>query len=161
VIRPATDTDAHEICDLWNPVIRDSVATFNSIEKSPADIHQMIREKARIGHAFVVFEDGDRVLGIATYGQFRAGIGYRHTAEHTIVLHPEAKGRGIGRALMEAICTHARAADFHSLWAGVSGENTAGVAFHTRLGFETIARLPQVGRKYDRWHDLVLMQKRL
>jgi len=161
MIRPARTTDAQAICAIWNPVIRDSIATFNSIEKTPADVITMIRDKIATGYAFLVAEQGDALLGFATYGQFRGGIGYRHTGEHTIILDPAAKGQGLGRALMAGICDHARATGMHSLWAGVSAENTQGVTFHDRLGFDTIARLPQVGRKFERWHDLVLMQKRL
>lgn len=159
MIRPATDQDAAAICAIWNPEIRDTLVTFNSVEKSPGDITGMVAEK---GSGFVVFEGNDaNILGFAFYGQFRGGVGYRHTAEHTIVLESAARGRGVGRALIGAICDHARAAGMHSLIAGVSAGNPDGVAFHARLGFEEIARLPEVGRKFDRWIDLIVMQKML
>jgi len=62
---------------------------------------------------------------------------------------------------MDRLCAHAAAAGKHMIYAGVSGENAAGIAFHTAIGFETMAVLPESGRKFDRWIDLVLMQKRL
>lgn len=155
-IRRATPADADAICAIWNPVIRDSVATFNSIEKSPNDIVQMC-----LGKPTLVTEQAGQIIGFVTYGQFRGGIGYAHTAEHTIHLAPAARGQGAGRALMDAICEHACTAGIHSMWAGISAENSAGVAFHARLGFDHIARLPEVGQKFGRWHDLILMQKRL
>ncbi len=157
MIRPATAQDAEAICAIWNPEIRDTLVTFNSVEKTPTDIHTMRADK---GDGFLVCADqvGD-ILGFAFYGQFRGGIGYRHTAEHTIVLHADARGRGAGRALMDAICEHARGAGFHSIMAGVSAGNPDGVAFHARLGFVQVGHLPQVGRKFDRWIDLILMQK--
>ncbi|MFT6273868.1 MAG: phosphinothricin acetyltransferase [Dinoroseobacter sp.] len=62
---------------------------------------------------------------------------------------------------MEALFAHGRAHDIHSLWAGVSGENPDGKAFHARLGFEEIAILPEVGFKFGRWMDLTLMRKAL
>ncbi len=159
MIRPATPQDAAAICAIWNPEIRDTLITFNSIEKTDADIHDMIGEK---GDGFVVFEGNDaNLLGFAFYGQFRGGVGYRHTCEHTIVLAPAARGRGVGKALMEAICAHAKAAHFHSIFAGVSAANAGAVAFHAALGFEVVGKLPQVGRKFDRWIDLILMQKML
>jgi phosphinothricin acetyltransferase len=62
---------------------------------------------------------------------------------------------------MVAIEDHARGAGMHSIWAGVSGENPTAVGFHKALGFEPAVILPQVGRKFDRWFDLILLQKRL
>ncbi len=81
--------------------------------------------------------------------------------EHTIHVHPETRGRGIGRMLMDAVERHAAAGGAHALFAGVSGENAAGRAFHVRLGYEPVAVLPEVGHKFGRWIDLHLMRKRL
>ena len=77
------------------------------------------------------------------------------------MLAPDARGRGVGRSLMAAIEQHARDMGFHTMWAGVSAGNPDGVVFHERVGYEKVAVLPEVGRKFDQWLDLVLMQKRL
>ena len=156
-VRAATSQDAHAIREIWAPQILDTVVTFNSKPYSTEQVKQMIAERP----CFLVIVDNETLLGFASYSQFRGGIGYAHTMEHTIILAPEASGQGAGRALMQVLMDHARAVDTHVLMAGVCAENTAGVAFHRALGFEQVAVLPEVGRKFDRWMDLVLMQKRL
>ena len=161
MIRPATNDDAQAIADIWNPVIRDTLVTFNAVEKTPAMICDMLKEKAVAGHGMFVAVGPNGVAGFALYGQFRGGVGYAHTAEHTIVLDAAARGMGFGAALMRTLEDHARAAGIHTLWAGVSSGNLDGVGFHARMGFTEIATLPEVGRKFDQWLDLVLMQKRL
>ncbi len=157
IVRAATSDDAAAIAALWNPQILETVVTFNSVPKSVDEVAGMIAQRP----SFLVLELGQKVAGFASYDRFRGGIGYAQTMEHTIILAPDASGRGAGRALMQALMDHARAAAVHTLWAGISAENLAGVAFHRALGFETIAVLREVGRKFDRWMDLVLMQKRL
>lgn len=161
MIREATVEDAEAIAALWSALIRDTAVTFNSVEKTPQDVTALLLEKAEEGLPFLVACPEDRVLGFATYGQFRAGIGYRHTMEHSIMLAAEARGLGLGRGLMTALEDHARARGVHSLWAGVSGENPAGVTFHRHMGFTDLGRLPEVGNKFGRWMDLVLMYKLL
>lgn len=159
MIRDATTTDAPGIAAIWNPVIRDTAITFNSAEKTDADIALMIRDRQKAGHAFLVAEQDGAIAGFATYAQFRGGVGYARTMEHTILLSPRAHGRGLGRALMSALEAHARDAGAISLFAGVSAENPAGRAFHAHLGFTEVAILRRVGHKFGREMDLILMQK--
>lgn len=160
ILRPFAAGDTDAVMNIWNPVIRNTTVTFSSEEKTLDGLAAMIAERRAAGHEFFVAEDGG-LLGFATYGQFRGGNGYVHAMEHTIILAPEARGRGAGRALMAAVEGHARAGGAHTLFAGVSGENAEGVAFHARIGFRTVATIPEVGRKFGRWLDLVLMMKML
>ncbi len=155
IVRPAVDADAQHLMAIQNPAIRDTAVTFNSIERTEADFHRAFRELP----CFLVAEEAGQILGFVSYIPFRRGIGYARTVEHTIVLAEDARGRGVGRVLMSAVEDHARAAGMGSIWAGVSGENPGGVAFHGRLGYETVATLPKVGFKFGRWMDLVLMRK--
>lgn len=160
-LRSARLGDAAAICRIWNPVIRDTLCTFNSAERTEAELRDVLAAKHDLGDAFLVATEGGKVTGFATYGQFRGGVGYAHTVEHTVILSPQARGRGIGRALLGALETHAADRGKHSMIAGVSAANPDGVAFHTAQGYATIATLPQVGFKFGQWLDLVLMQKLL
>ncbi|RVT86987.1 N-acetyltransferase family protein [Rhodobacteraceae bacterium CCMM004] len=157
MIRDARKDDAAAVAALWNPVIRDTAITFNRVERTAGEVADLIAAR----HGFFVAEAEGRITGFAYYGQFRGGIGYAHTMEHTVLVDDAARGTGVGRALMRHLMDHAAARGAHSLFAGVSGENPAGVAFHARLGFEEVAVLRQVGRKFGRWMDLHLMQKHL
>ncbi|ABV92481.1 GCN5-related N-acetyltransferase [Dinoroseobacter shibae DFL 12 = DSM 16493] len=161
MIRPATQDDAAQIAALWSALIRDTTVTFNSHEKTAADITALLADKAAADQPFLVALHAGRVAGFATYGPFRNGPGYARTIEHSILLDTAARGQGLGRGLMSALEDHARTRGMHTLWAGVSGENPAGVTFHRHLGFAEVATLREVGYKFGRWIDLVLMCKRL
>jgi L-amino acid N-acyltransferase len=159
ILRTAEARDAAGVAAIWNPVIRDTAATFTTLEKTPEGLAADFATRAAEGKLFLLAEVAGEILGFATYFQFRNGPGYARTMEHSIILAPAARRRGIGRALMAALEDHVRAGGVHSLWAGVSAENPQGVAFHRSVGFAEIARLPEVGYKFGRWMDLVLMQK--
>lgn len=161
MIRAAQAADAAAIAELWSALIRETAVTFNAIEKTPSDVATLLLEKAEENLPFFVALSGDEVMGFATYGPFRSGIGYAHTMEHSIMLDTRARGLGLGRGLMDALEAHARGRGVHTLWAGVSGENPDGVQFHRHMGFTELATLPEVGFKFDRWMDLVLLYKRL
>lgn len=159
MIRRATPADAAAIAAIWNPYIRDTLVTFNAAEKPPDEVAAMIRARDAAGFATFVAEGAAGLEGFASYAQFRAGVGYARSMEHTILLAPGAGGRGTGRALMAALGDHARAGGAHCLFAGVSAENPAGRAFHAAIGFSEVALLREVGFKGGRHLDLVLMQK--
>lgn len=158
VIRRAEPADAAAIAAIWNTIIRDTTQTFTTAEKDARDLARRMPDSP-----FFVAESAgagaDAVLGFATYGQFRGGPGYAQTMEHTVHVAQAARGRGVGRGLLLACEDHARAAGAHSIFAGVAGENPGGVLFHAAMGYAEIVRLKDVGRKFGRWHDLVLMQK--
>ena len=161
MIRPAQEEDLKTVLGFWNVVIRDTTISFSDEEKTLDSLRDMIIERRERGYEFLVAA-GDKPVGLATYSQFRDGNnGYRHSMEHTIILAPEARGHGVGRRLMHWLETHARVAGHHTMIAGVSGENEAGIAFHAALGYREIARIPETGWKFNRWLDLVLMQKML
>ena len=157
MIRPARPADAQAITDLWNPIIRDTVITFNPVQKPVTEILDMIQ--APPPGVFLVAQDQGAIVGFARFFQFRGGLGYAHTMEHTINLAPAARGRGLGRALMAALEDAARAQSAHSMIAAITGSNTESIAFHAALGYAHVGMVPQAGWKFGQWHDLVLMQK--
>ncbi len=160
MIRPAIVLDAQAIADVWNPWIRDTGITFNAVDKHAEDVAEMIVNRTKAGHGFLVACDDDgAILGFATYAQFRGGIGYARTMEHSIILAPEARGKGLGRALLTAIEQHAREEGAHQILAGVSSENADGIKFHLAMGYDEAARIRDAGFKFNRYMDLVLMQK--
>lgn len=156
IVRPARTGDAAALAAIWNPVIEGTAATFTTVLKTPEGIAADIAAR---GACFQVLELDGVPAGLATCFPFRAGPGYAHSCEHSVILAPEARGRGGGRALMEALMAAARAEGQHVMVAAISGENPGAVRFHARLGFEERGRLPQAGRKFGRWMDLILMQK--
>ncbi|PCN47504.1 GNAT family N-acetyltransferase [Curtobacterium sp. 'Ferrero'] len=120
-----------------------------------------LAERRAAGLPVLVAEVDGAVAGYVTYSAFRPHEGYRHTVEHSVYVVPAFRGRGIARTLMDALVAHARAAGMHVMMAGICSSNTGSIALHERLGFVTVGVLPEVGRKFDRWLDLTLMQLRL
>lgn len=159
MIRPTLPADLPDLRALWNPLIRDTLVTFSSVEKSETEMADYHRNRTAAGRGFFTALVDDVPMGFASYGPFRAGNGYARSMEHTVILGPGARSRGLGRALMAAIEDHARAAGHHVMMAGVSGGNPEGRAFHAAIGYRLVGTIPEAGWKFGRYWDLWLMQK--
>ena len=109
----------------------------------------------------LVAGDASGVVGFGSFGDYRAWPGYRYTVEHSVHVRADRRGEGVGTALVQALIERAAALGKHVMIAGVEAENAASIRLHERLGFAVVARLPEVAWKFDRWLDLVFLQRRL
>lgn len=157
-IRPARPGDAQTLCDIVNPIIRDTTITFTTVEKTPETVREALNA-SRTRH--LVWEKDSGVRAWASYGPFRSGPGYAQCCEHSIYVAPQAQRAGIARALMLALMDQARADGIHVMVGALSGANARAIAFHRALGFEQVGLMPQVGVKFGERQDLVLMQNSL
>ncbi len=148
--------------DLYNVFIPTTTGAWTESLQTLRERRAWFRSQQRFGYPILVAEVAGTVVGFTAYGSFRGSgkwPGYRHTVEHTIHVHENYWRRGFGRSLLEALIERAHANGVHVMVAAVDGANTESIAFHERLGFTTVARMPEVGRKFDRWLELVLMQR--
>lgn len=117
-----------------------------------------LAERQGDGWPVLVAEVDGVVAGYATYSQWRPHQGYRHTVEHSVYVVEALRGRGVASTLMRALVTRATDEGRHVMVAGICSTNTGSIALHERLGFTTVAVVPEVGRKFGGWLDLTLMR---
>ena len=160
IIRPATTTDIPAIAALQNALLATTTIEWTDTPHTEADVLRWLDEHDTV----LVAEEGGEVVGLAAFGPFRDIVqrpGYRFTVESSIHVREDRWGSGVGRDLMRALIEDARVRDKHAMIAAVDGENEASIRFHERLGFVEMVRLPELGAKFGRWLDLVLLQLRL
>jgi phosphinothricin acetyltransferase len=104
-------------------------------------------------------DGGDSLVGFATFGAFRPHPAYKYTVEHSVYVHRDQRGRGLGRHLLAALVDAAVAQDYHVMIGAIDADNAGSIALHEALGFRLAGRLPQVGFKFGRWLDLALYQR--
>jgi L-amino acid N-acyltransferase YncA len=113
-------------------------------------------------YPFLVATEEDQVIGFGYAGQFRARPAYRYTVEDSIYLHPDKLGRGTGKLLLQQLIDTATDRGFTQMLAVIGDTNNrASIRLHAKLGFSTTGTLQNVGFKFDRWLDVVLMQRSL
>jgi len=160
-LRDAQEGDIAQILEIYNEVIATSTAIYRDAPATLEDRLAWWRAKREAGHPTLVADDGGTVIGFATFGDFRPWPGYRFTVEHSVHVHRDHRGRGVGTALMHPLIERANSLGKHVMIAGVDADNRASIAFHERLGFERVAHFREVGFKFGRWLDLVFLQKLL
>ena len=157
-IRDALETDAPGILRIYNDAVAHTTAIWNDQPSSLESRLAWLKERQQSSYPVVVAADGPNILGYASFGAFRPWDGYRHTVEHSVYVDGASRRSGVGHALMDRLILHAQSMNKHVMVAGIEASNEPSLRLHARLGFVQVGHLRSVGRKFDRWLDLVFMQ---
>jgi phosphinothricin acetyltransferase len=161
IIRDATDADLDAALAIHNDAILNSAAIWLDEPVERAEREAWLAEHESAGYPVIVADVGGVVAGYASFGPYRPRWGYRFSVENSVYLASEFQGRGFGRALMVEIIARAKAAGMHAMMAGIEASNEPSLRLHESLGFERVAFMPEVGTKFGRWLDLVVLELRL
>ena len=156
--------EAHSegILAILNEAIANSTALYDYQPRSSESMLGWFDAKTAGGFPVIGIEDETgALLGFATYGSFRPHPAYKYAVEHSVYVHHEHRGQGLGRMLLNRIIEEAEAFGAHSVIGAIDAENEASLRLHESLGFARVGTLPQVGFKFGRWLGTVLMQKSL
>jgi len=159
IIHCTFEQHAQAILDILNDAIVHSTALY---DYKPRQMQNMVNwfEAKRSG-AFPVIgieDDQGQLLAFGSYGTFRAFPAYKYTVEHSVYVHKDQRGHGLGRQIMQALITAARENNLHALVGAIDAANAGSIALHESLGFRHVGTLPQVGFKFGRWLDLAFYQ---
>jgi L-amino acid N-acyltransferase YncA len=162
LIRPSTEADLPAITAIYGHAVVHGTGTF---ELTPPDETEMANRRRDVlgkGLPWLVAEQGGQVLGYAYANQFRPRPAYRFYLEDSIYLHADARGRGVGTLLLTELLARCEAAGARQIVAVIGDSANAGsIGVHRALGFEHTGVLKSAGWKFDRWLDVVLMQRSL
>jgi L-amino acid N-acyltransferase YncA len=161
-VRPATNADIPAITRIYADAVAHGTASFELAAPDAAEMARRMQELTVGGFPYLAADLDGALAGYAYAGPYRARPAYRFTVENSAYVAPEAQGRGVGRALLQALIEAAEMRGYRQMIAVIGdSQQTASVALHAALGFAVIGTLPNVGFKFGRWLDTVLMQRPL
>lgn len=156
-VRPATLADAEAIRQIYNLEVTSSTVTFDLVPRTLAEQEAWQRDRTG-AHAVVVALDGDDVAGFGALSPYRDRPAYRTTVEDSVYVHPDHRGRGVGRAVLEELVATARRHGFHTTIGRIVDGHQASIRLHEACGFHLVGVEREVGRKFGRWLDVAVMQ---
>jgi len=155
-LAPMTDAHAAAVLSIYQAGIDEGNATFETAAPTwPAFDEAKLPE-----HRFVALDEHGTVLGWVAASRVSDRCAYAGVVEHSVYVHPGARGRGVASALLKALIESAEAAGVWTIQSGVFPENTASIALHERAGFRVIGTRERIGRHHGRWRDVLLLERR-
>ncbi|WP_338473233.1 N-acetyltransferase family protein [Niallia sp. XMNu-256] len=161
MIREATVQDMEEILAIYNDAIVNTTAVYDYNPHTIEDLMAWYQKKVEGNFPVLVFEEDGKLIGYATYGPFRDWAAYKYSAEHSIYVKSDEKGKGIGTILLKEIIQMAKDREYKTLIAGIDAANEVSIHLHQRLGFRHAGTIHHAGYKFNRWLDLVFYQLEL
>jgi phosphinothricin acetyltransferase len=159
LLRDATLADLPQITAIYAHHVLHGTGSFEEIPPTEAEMAERMRKVQGAGWAWLVAEEGGRILGYAYFTQYRDRSAYRHAAEDSVYVREDVRGQGVGKALVSALLPRAEACGFRQMVAVIGdSENVGSIGLHLSLGFRQAGVLKSVGFKFGRWLDSVTMQ---
>jgi phosphinothricin acetyltransferase len=158
-IRDASDADVPAILSIYNDVVTNTTAIYDQHPSTLEARRAWFGERTGKGFPVLVAEHDGAVAGFSTFGEWRSRWGYRYTVEHSVHVRADVRGRGIGRALLEALFPRAAAMGMHMMIGHIDSAATASIRLHEKLGFTRIGTFSEVGKLHDGWLSVVAMQR--
>ena len=159
-VRLARPTDAEAIRTIYNVEVTESTVTFDMVPRTLGDQQVWMAEHNGVHPAVVAELDGE-VVGFGSLGPYRSRPAYATTVEDSVYVRRDRRGAGCGRAILGEMVRLATVHGFHAVMARIVGGHEASIGLHTACGFELVGVEREVGRKFGRWLDVVLMQRLL
>jgi phosphinothricin acetyltransferase len=145
---------------IYNVEVQTSTVTFDLVPRSLADQRAWLA--ARSGaHTALVAEEAGTVIGFGSLSPYKDRPAYATSVEDSVYVHQDHQGKGVGRLLLTALVDAAQASGFHAVFARIVGGHEASINLHAALGFEVVGTEREVGRKFGRWLDVVVMERLL
>ncbi|WP_236025847.1 GNAT family N-acetyltransferase [Geomonas azotofigens] len=158
-VRCSLERHVDAILEIFNDAIVHSTALYEYQPRTRQFMQNWFESKQSAGFPVIGIEDGDGVLlAFGSYGTFRAFPAFKYTVEHSVYVHKDHRGHGLGRAVMQELIAAARENGVHAMIGGIDATNTGSIALHEQLGFKHVGTLPQVGFKFGAWLDLAFYQ---
>lgn len=158
-LREARAEDLPAIAAIYSESVLNGVASYELVPPDLAEMRNRFETIAGQGYPYIAAEDGDgRLIGYAYASPFRSRPAYRWLVEDSIYLLPEARGRGVGRALLDELVRRSTTLGFRQMVAVIGGAHPASIGVHRAAGFVECGRMQATGYKHGRWLDTVLMQ---
>jgi L-amino acid N-acyltransferase YncA len=161
LVRDATEADLPAIREIYNHAVEHTTAIWNETVVDLDNRREWFAMRKARGFPVLVAERDGSIAGYASYGDWRAFEGFRHTVEHSVYVEKDHQGAGIGKLLMTALIARAGENGIHVMIAGIEAGNVASIALHEKLGFRNGGTFREVGTKFGRWLDLTFMELRV
>ncbi|ESU28655.1 phosphinothricin N-acetyltransferase YncA [Flavobacterium limnosediminis JC2902] len=157
-IRQATVEDMPSVLKIINHEILNSTSIYDYEPRTLGQQIAIFKEKKDNNFPFIVAEKDEMIVGFGTYGRFRFREAYKFTVEHSVYVHRDYTGNGIGSTLLKELIEIAKLQKLHTMIGVIDSENKGSISFHERLGFKVAGQLKETGYKFDRWLDSVFVQ---
>ncbi|MDQ4133003.1 MAG: N-acetyltransferase family protein [Actinomycetota bacterium] len=159
-LRLARPDDAEAIRAIYNAEVVDSTVTFDMVPRTVEQQQAWMSEHAG-AYAAIVAVEGDEVIGFASLAPYRPRPAYATTVEDSVYVRRDRRGKGYGRALLSELVAVATRHGFHAIIARILDRHEASIRLHRDCGFELVGTEREVGRKFGKWLDVVVMQRLL